>query len=165
MSFTDAENTTFEAFPKPTHDHSQCVKDALTKALAICQVRGVRFTKLRKQVFELVCTSHKPIGAYDILDTFQKRGRKTAPPTVYRALDFLLEQGLIHRIASLNAYIGCDFPQEPHRGQFIICKLCGEATELVSHTIEKCIAGAAAKLDFQVQSRVIEILGVCSACQ
>ena len=76
MSFTDAENTTFEAFPKPTHDHSQCVKDALAKALAICQGRGVRFTELRKQVFELVCASHKPIGAYDILDTFQKCGRK-----------------------------------------------------------------------------------------
>ncbi len=165
MSSTESENTTIETFPKPIHDHSKCVKDALEMGLAICQVRGVRFTELRKQVFELVCASHKPIGAYDILDTFQKRGRKTAPPTVYRALEFLIEQGLIHRITSLNAYIGCDFPQEPHRGQFVVCKLCGEATELVSHTIERCITAAAEKLDFQVQSRVIEILGICSVCR
>jgi len=165
LSFIEIKNTALRDFPMPPHDHSQCIKAAVQKAAAICQVRGVRFTELRQLIFELVWSRHKPIVAYDILDTVQKLGRRAAPPTVYRALDFLLKQGLIHRIASLNAYIGCDSPQEPHQGQFLICEACGEAVELMCSAIEKCTAIAAEQVGFRIKSRIIEIHGLCAVCQ
>ena len=90
------------------HDHSRCVSHALAEAEAICARQGLRLTALRKRVLELVWASHKPLGAYDILGVLSDEdGRRAAPPTVYRALDFLLENGLVHRIASLNAFVGC----------------------------------------------------------
>ena len=94
------------------HDHRVCVKDALEQATAICAKRGARLTPIRRRVLELIWASHKPSGAYDILEALsqESRGKRIAPPTVYRALDFLLEQGLIHRLESLNAFIGCPHP-------------------------------------------------------
>ena len=87
------------------HDHSHCVSDALRAADALCARSGARLTALRRRVLELVWQSHRPLGAYDILGVLSSEdGRRAAPPTVYRALDFLLEHGLIHRLASLNAY-------------------------------------------------------------
>ena len=98
-------------FDSDGHDHRRCVADALDKAEALCSDRGARLTKLRCRVLELVWNSHAPIGAYDVLRRLSQEHQSAAPPTVYRALDFLLEQGLIHRIESLNAYIGCPVPE------------------------------------------------------
>ena len=101
-------NTPLACLP---HDHSRCVAEALAEAEALCAKQGTRLTTLRKRVLELVWASHKPLGAYDILGVLSEEdGRRAAPPTVYRALDFLLENGLVHRIASLNAFIGCVHP-------------------------------------------------------
>src|SRR3546814_13619005 len=98
------------------HDHDHCVSHALAEADSLCARQGVRLTALRKRVLELVWQSHKPLGAYDILAQLTEQdGRRAAPPTVYRALDFLLENGLVHRIASLNAFIGCNHPE--HRSE------------------------------------------------
>ena len=97
------------------HDHSHCVTHALGEAESLCTKSGVRLTDLRRRVLELVWQSHKPLGAYDILAVLSEQdGRRAAPPTVYRALDFLLENGLVHRIASLNAFIGCNHPGHAH---------------------------------------------------
>jgi Fur family zinc uptake transcriptional regulator len=93
-----------------THQHEHCVHDALAAAEVLCAKRGVRLTAIRKRVLELVWASHQPLGAYAILDKLTNEGHKPAPPTVYRALEFLLEHGLIHRIASLNAFLGCIHP-------------------------------------------------------
>ena len=102
------------------HDHEHCIDHALEQAAAICQKNGQRLTTLRQTVLKLVWSSHRPVGAYDILAMLSKgQERPVAPPTVYRALDFLLEQELIHRIASLNAYIGCNSPDSPHDGTFL----------------------------------------------
>lgn len=82
------------------HDHSHCVHTALSEADTLCTQKGLRLTALRRRVLELVWQSHKPLGAYDILGVLSEQdGRRAAPPTVYRALDFLLENGLVHRIA------------------------------------------------------------------
>ncbi len=108
-------------FTSADHDHGHCVATALDAAASLCQRRRARLTPLRRRVLELVWRSHEPQGAYDILDTLGERGRRAAPPTVYRALDFLLGQGLIHRIESLNAFVGCRDPDTPHAGQFLIC--------------------------------------------
>lgn len=148
------------------HDHSQCVSSALADADALCAQQGVRLTALRRRVLELVWHSHKPLGAYDILAVLSEAdGRRAAPPTVYRALDFLLENGLVHRIASLNAFVGCSHPEQPHQGQFLICRQCHAAIELDQHDISAAIVGSAASVGFSVESQTVEIVGLCASCQ
>ena len=102
-------------FINEEHDHAACIAQAVGQAEQVCHQQKQRFTALRRRVFELVWQHHRPIGAYEVLDLLQRDGR-AAPPTVYRALDFLLEIGLVHRIASLNAYVGCIQPHHHARG-------------------------------------------------
>lgn len=88
------------ALPYRPHNHDACVRDALAEARAICQARNARLTPIRQRVLELIWESHKPLGAYDLLGMLAQEGHNAAPPTVYRALDFLQQYGLVHRIAS-----------------------------------------------------------------
>lgn len=148
------------------HDHSRCVHSALSEADTLCEHKGLRLTALRRRVLELVWQSHKPLGAYDILGVLSEQdGRRAAPPTVYRALDFLLENGLVHRIASLNAFIGCVHPEHAHQGQFLICRECHIAVELEQHSISEAIVTSAADVGFRVETQTVEVVGLCSACQ
>lgn len=148
------------------HDHSRCVSHALAEAESICARQGLRLTALRKRVLELVWASHKPLGAYDILAVLSEEdGRRAAPPTVYRALDFLLENGLVHRIASLNAFIGCSQPEHAHQGQFLICRSCHAAIELEQASISEAIVGAAATVGFAVETQTVEVIGLCGGCK
>ncbi|GLK87114.1 Fur family transcriptional regulator [Pseudomonas turukhanskensis] len=148
------------------HDHSHCVHNALSEADAICERAGLRLTALRRRVLELVWQSHKPLGAYDILGVLTEQdGRRAAPPTVYRALDFLLENGLVHRIASLNAFVGCNHPAHAHQGQFLICRNCNAAIELSNDSISQAIVAGAGDVGFTVESQTVEVVGVCSGCQ
>lgn len=153
------------AFPRSGHDHEQCVVSALSAAEAVCAGAGQRLTALRRRVLELVWTSHRPVGAYALLDLLRKDGRGAAPPTVYRALEFLLGCGLIHRIETLNAYVGCSHPGEAHLTQFLICKSCGTAAELDDKRLGEVIGRSAAEHGFTIASRVIELSGVCAACR
>ncbi len=156
-------NTPLACLP---HDHSRCVADALAEAEALCAKQGTRLTTLRKRVLELVWASHKPLGAYDILGVLSDEdGRRAAPPTVYRALDFLLENGLVHRIASLNAFVGCSHPEHAHQGQFLICRSCNAAIELEQATISDAIISSAAGVGFAVESQTVEVVGLCAGCQ
>jgi Fur family zinc uptake transcriptional regulator len=148
------------------HDHSHCVHTALTEADALCAQKGLRLTALRRRVLELVWQSHKPLGAYDILGVLSEEdGRRAAPPTVYRALDFLLENGLVHRIASLNAFTGCNHPTHVHQGQFLICRECHAAIELQHPAISDAVVSAAAEVGFAVEGQTVEIVGICSGCK
>lgn len=153
------------AFPDAKHDHGKCVKSALARAQDICEERGVRLTDTRRRVFELVWQSHNPVGAYDVLERLSSGARKAQPPTVYRALDFLLEQGLIHRIERLNAYIGCSVPGDEHAGQFLICRDCGAAAELVDQRIDEAIGKGAKAAGFCIEHPTVELEGVCSPCR
>lgn len=158
--------TTAAPAPFSAHDHAHCMGWALDRARALCADRGVRLTPIRERVLNLVWTSHKPRGAYDILeDLAQAEGKRVAPLTVYRALDFLVEQGLVHRIESLNAYVGCSDPGEHHSGQFLVCDRCGTATELNDARIARALAEGARAQGFQVKRQTVEILGTCPACQ
>lgn len=148
------------------HDHSRCVSHALAEAESICTRQGLRLTTLRKRVLELVWASHKPLGAYDILAVLSEEdGRRAAPPTVYRALDFLLENGLVHRIASLNAFVGCSHPEHAHQGQFLICRSCNAAIELEQAAISDAIIAGAAGVGFAVESQTVEVVGLCAGCR
>lgn len=148
------------------HDHQACIDKALRQAEELCQERGVRLTVLRKRVLSLIWQSHQPLGAYDILNTLTTEdGRNAAPPTVYRALDFLLENQLIHRLASCNAFVGCSHPMHTHEGYFLICSQCKNALELEYMAINKSIEEAANKAGFLVTHQTVEVLGLCSDCQ
>ncbi|MBD1552950.1 Fur family transcriptional regulator [Pseudomonas typographi] len=148
------------------HDHSRCVHSALAEADALCAQKGLRLTALRRRVLELVWQSHKPLGAYDILGVLSEQdGRRAAPPTVYRALDFLLENGLVHRIALLNAFMGCVHPKHAHQGQFLICRSCHIAVELEQPSISEAIITGAAGIDFRVEAQTVEVVGLCTNCK
>ena len=159
-----ARKKTSADFPKPQHDHRHCAADALRTAEDLCRARKSRLTEIRKQVLKTVWSSHTPIGAYDILSRLNARGGKAAPMAVYRALDFLMENGLVHRIASLNAFVGCAHPGEPHAGHFLICRDCGNVAELDNSDVKRAITKAVAARGFTIDSEVIEISGRCPHC-
>ena len=150
--------------PPAGHDHDSCVSAAIATAERLCRDRGLRFTALRRRVLMLVWDSHKPVGAYDILDGLRDEGRAAAPPTVYRALDFLIEAGLVHRLDSLNAFIGCPDPSRPHAGQFLICRQCRTVLELDDPEIDSVVANKAEQLGFTSVDQMLEVQGLCSNC-
>lgn len=139
------------------------LQQALARAEALCKQRGTRLTAQRRRVLELVLCAGGPVGAYDILHRLRE-GTVAAPPTVYRALDFLLEQGLIHKLETLHAYIGCPHPEHHHDSQFLICDRCGEVLELENAGIAERLDAAAAASGFAPQKPVVEILGTCATC-
>ncbi len=147
------------------HASSPSARQALALAERLCQERGVRLTVLRRRVLEIIWSHARPLGAYAILDVLRGDGRAGAPPTVYRALDFLLEQGLIHRLASLNVFTGCCQPDHRHGGQFLICRDCGQVEEMNSIQVERLLNSEAAARGFEVLTQMVEVLGRCPDCQ
>jgi Fur family zinc uptake transcriptional regulator len=144
---------------------SQAALDrVLKRAEQLCAQRGARLTDQRRRVLELVCASERPLSAYEILDRLRETVRNPAPPTVYRALDFLLEQGLIHKLESLHAFVGCSHPEHPHASQFLICAECGEVNELEDPSVIRSLQSAARGTGFQTSKPVVELLGTCAEC-
>lgn len=163
------EDAVVSPFLPERHAHDACIDEALDAAELLCARQGVRLTVLRRRVLELVWGGHGPMGAYDILDRLkesrEEEKRGAAPPTVYRALEFLLANGLIHRIESLNAYIGCGAPHDVgHAGQFLICGDCGSVGELDDPDITALIAAKAKAMGFAIDHQTIEATGLCPEC-
>ena len=152
-------------FLPDAHDHRHCVANALQDAKAVCTERGARLTPVRQRVLEIIWQSHRPLGAYAILEVLSGEGHSPAPPTVYRALEFLLTHGLVHRLSSLNAFIGCPRPGHPGAGQFLLCTACGTAAELNDASIERVIERSAAAEGFASHVHTIEISGLCPNCR
>ena len=152
-------------FQSGRHNHRHCVSDALQAAEEVCKARGLRLTPLRRRVLEMIWGSHAPARAYDLLDKLRTERRGAAPPTVYRALDFLCECGLAHRIKSLNAYVGCGDPRFDHAGQFLICRGCEAVAELDAPEISDAITDKAREAGFEAAAQTIEITGLCPDCR
>lgn len=148
-----------------SHNHQDCIKQAFLHADALCADKRVRFTPLRKRVLELVWNNHKPAKAYDILTILQEEDKSAKPMTVYRTLDFLQEVGLVHKVDSLNAYVGCTHPGKNHSCQFMICRVCGDITESCDTGVFSAIEEHAVKKGFLVERQTIEIHGVCKGCK
>jgi Fur family zinc uptake transcriptional regulator len=146
------------------HDHQRCVSKALRAADEVCSERGLRLTPTRKRVLELIWMRHAPIGAYDILSQLTKEGRQDAPPTVYRALSFLMGAGLIHRIDTLNAYLGCETPKHLHAAQFLVCRSCRAVTEFGDPAIARLLAQRVKAAGFTADAHDLEIKGLCDTC-
>ncbi|MFC3125673.1 Fur family transcriptional regulator [Pseudoroseomonas globiformis] len=143
--------------------------DRLRAAEGQCVRAGVQLTELRRQVLGLVLEAEQPLGAYALLDKLKALRPGAAPPTVYRALDFLLEQGLIHKVERLNAFVGCveaghDHAGHHHAHQFLICRDCGLTIEISDHGVAHALADAAAREGFQPGHAVVEVEGRCAAC-
>lgn len=148
------------------HDHRHCIRQALADAERLCESKRLRLTPLRRRVLELIWQNHQPSGAYDLLDQLAAESdSRPAPPTVYRALEFLQTHGLVHRLASLNAYLGCPHPDHAHRGLFLICRHCHASVEVTSADVDSAIDESAKALGFTVEQEWVEVLGVCKACR
>lgn len=148
---------------------------SLDRAAALCTRRGAQLTALRREVLRLVLEAEAPIGAYALLDRLKASRAGAAPPTVYRALDFLVEQGLIHKVERLNAFIGCtdalDHPHDcdcgeahDHPHQFLICGQCGTATEISDPGVALALARAARAAGFMPRRATVEMEGLCGRC-
>lgn len=148
-----------------SHDHQHCIDHALKTARALCRQRQQRLTPIRELVLKLVWQNHQPMGAYDLLPALSDAGFNSAPPTVYRALEFLQQQGFVHRIASLNAYVGCPHPEHPHRSGFLICRLCHRAVELETDQVHRALRNSVQAVGFQIEQEMVEVVGLCPDCQ
>ncbi|MDA7853713.1 transcriptional repressor [Porticoccaceae bacterium] len=147
------------------HDHGRCINAAMTRAHDLCIEQNARMTTTRESVLRLLWQSHRPLGAYQLQDQLAELLNKPiAPPTVYRAIEFLLQLGLIHRLPSLNAYIGCPFPNSEHSNLFLICTECGSASEMAHAAINNTLQSAGAKVNFTLQSQSLELFGLCPQC-
>ncbi len=154
------------AFPAPGHDHDRCASDAIAHAEAICAARAERLTPMRRAVLEALLASHTPLGAYELIDRLAAKSARPAPITVYRALDFLRAQGLVHRIESRNAFIAC--VADHGSGDpvvFLICEKCGAVGEAASAAVADTVKSASRAAGFTPKTPVIEIFGVCAHCK
>jgi len=142
------------------HDANGFVK-AVEEA---CEKRGLRLTPLRAQALGLIAAETKPIKAYDLLDKMKTEKGNAAPPTVYRALDFLLEQGFIHRLASINAFVSCHHPQVEHSVPFLICDNCQNTIEMEDDGVSSLLEQQAKSIGFTTRAQILEVHGVCAKC-
>jgi len=146
------------------HNHRGCVDHALQTAEQICLEKDVRLTAIRKNVLELICANHKAIGAYELLDLFRAQDPKAKPVTIYRALDFLMEAGLVHKIESLNAFIGCLQAEAQHKTAILICDQCKNAYEIDATSVYESIFSLSEAVQFRPQYLTLELHGLCASC-
>ena len=146
-------------------DHQVCIESAMHEAESICREKGLRFTELRREVLRLIWISHVPAKAYDILEKLKGKAWSAQPPTVYRALDFLLETGLVHKLDSINAYIGCSHPRKQNECYFLICTDCNEAKEYSSPELSNAMELTLNKNSFRPRKVTLEVLGQCGECE
>lgn len=151
-------------FPKPNHAHSECVDAAQKRFDEISKTADKRLGVHVRAVFEVLVSKHRAFTAYEIVDVIAERGRKLQATQVYRALDTLLEIGIIHRIESRNAYIACHGGEGCDQPQLMICRSCDRVAEINSNPIEDSIKKTAQSSGFVVQSRQVELLGLCPNC-
>ncbi|TRD18961.1 transcriptional repressor [Palleronia caenipelagi] len=145
------------------HDHAACRRDALSQAEALCAAEGARLTPIRRKVLEVLLKQPKSLGAYDILNQFAESGEPKQPPAIYRALDFLVERGLVHRLEKLNAYVACSCQGDSHVPAFLICRACDRVSEAPDITPRRLDAAAQTQ-GFRIERTVVEAVGLCEAC-
>ena len=152
-------------FPAPDHDHGRCTAEAMAHAEAVCARRTQKFTPIRRQVLQALLSSHRPLGAYEVIDELAKSMPRPAPITVYRALDFLMEHGLVHRIESRNAFLACAHNHESSSSvAFLICDRCGAVGEVAASSATQALIDGARATGFSPKMTVVEMTGTCANC-
>ena len=147
------------------HNHRQCRTGGMKEVQAFCKAEGLRLTPVRARVMEILLESHKALGAYDILERLNADNLGSQPPVVYRALDFLVLHGFVHKLERLNAFAACCQPDMGHEPMFLICQSCKRVAETPLEKLAPSIDRAAALKGFQVTSRMVEVIGVCPSCE
>ena len=145
------------------HNHELCYKSSMKAFKKKIHEKKLKLTPLRLKVFELLLNDHRPLGAYQILNTLSKDGLNLTPPVIYRVLDFLIEQGFVHKIKNLNAFIACSHPGNTHSPTFMICRKCEKVAEIdlkeSGIKLDKNLFS-----DFQIEESIIEVIGICKSC-
>lgn len=147
-----------------THDHSHCQGDALARAEDVAEQRGVRLTPVRRRALEILLEAHRAMGAYEVLERLAADGFGHQPPVAYRALDFLVENGLVHRIRRLNAFAACMHPGVAHAPVFLICRACDAVAETGGDAVRAALEQVATAQGFVIERANVEALGLCPAC-
>lgn len=151
-----------------SHKLKDRIKRQLDQAAEACAINGGKLTDIRRSVLALVIGAGGPVGAYALLDQLKAERANAAPVTVYRALDFLMENGLIHKIERLNAFVACtehgDHEHHEHSVQFLICRTCGTVAEMEDHGIAAAVSTAAGKTGFRPDHATVEVEGTCGTC-
>ncbi|KEP69584.1 transcriptional repressor [Thioclava sp. BHET1] len=146
------------------HDHAGCASSTLHRAQAVAQEKGARLTPVRLRALEILLEEHRAMGAYEVLERLAADGFGNQPPVAYRALEFLVETGLAHRVRRLNAFAACMHPGEDHAPVFLICRTCGAVAEAEAEGVRVALMAAAAAVDFTVERATVEALGLCPRC-
>ena len=153
----------------PHHDHAHGTPASAEAALALaeeyCRERGEKLTPIRRKVLELLLTSGRATKAYSLLDDMRQIHPGSAPPTVYRALDFLLSAGLVHKIESINAFAVCHDLTQCQHGILVVCQQCGNVTELHQPALREALVAQIENAGYRLAGDGIELKGLCSACQ
>ncbi len=150
--------------PQAHHDHAHCTADLISRAEQTCAKRGTRLTEQRKDVLASVAESHSAVGAYEIIERMATGGVRPAPITIYRALDFLLEHDLVHKIESRNAYVACSGSHANYQPTLLICDKCGIVDEVIEPATNSSLQSTAATKHFAINKTVIELSGTCNQC-
>ena len=146
------------------HDHKRCVQRALKEADGYCLKNQLRFTEVRRRTLGILLESHVAMGAYDVLERLKLEGLGSKPPIAYRALNFLLENGFIHRIERLNAFVACAHPGANHHPAFLICSDCGNVAEAAVSPDSDALSRTAEQNGFHIEHTTIEAEGQCPGC-
>ena len=152
-------------FPDPRHNHQKCTAELIERAERTCARRGSRLTDQRRDILHCVAQSHAAVGAYDIIERMASHGPRPAPITVYRALDFLMSHGLIHKVESRNAFVACSYAHEGVPAALMVCRSCGTVAELDASAVFASLTAAASSTGFRPEHVVIELSGTCRACR
>ena len=152
------------SFLDPHHDHAHCTADLIARAERTCERRGSKLTGQRREILNSVAQSHSAVGAYDIIERMAEHGPRPAPITVYRALDFLLAHGLVHKIESRNAFVACSHSHEGRPAALLICETCGTVSELDAPEVFERITEKAKAQKFSPAHTMIEMSGTCGSC-
>jgi Fur family zinc uptake transcriptional regulator len=147
------------------HDHTDCATGVLQRAEAAAAAQGLRLTPVRRRALQILLEAHRAMGAYDVLERLAAEGFGRQPPVAYRALDFLVEHGLAHRIRWLNAFMACMHPGEAHAPVFLICRACDLVAEAPGAAVRSALDAAAGGVGFGVERATVEALGLCPACR
>lgn len=147
------------------HDHRRCAATALAEAETLARACGLRLTPVRRRTLEILLEAHRAMGAYEVLDRLASEGFGRQPPVAYRALDYLVEHGLAHRVQRLNAYVACLHPGEAHAPVFLICRICGAVAEVPGARVRTALEAGAAETGFAVERASVEAVGLCPRCR
>lgn len=148
-----------------SHDHAHCAKDVMERAETVAGEQGARLTPVRRRVLEILLEAHRAMGAYEVLERLAADGFGNQPPVAYRALDFLVEQGMAHRIQRLNAFAACMHPGEAHAPVFLICRSCNAVAETEAMPVRATLERAADGMGFSIERSTVEAVGLCPRCR